>query len=297
MSLQNRYLDLPLELMKTMVLLYHTPNLKKVGDILQKSESAVSRDITKLREKLNDPIFIRSAQGMELTPLVQQLAPQVEQHYNQLANVWKQATTSSTDFSQYRQPIVIALNSYLYQYAAAKLTAALLQHFPQATFHVQHWGKSTLDDIAQGEVDVGVHFSDLETNKDITHEHIAKYQVYLASHPDLELNKLEDILDNILIVSKLPAWNEHRYRLFETLKLTPKKIAYVDSLSTAYEVIQTVPALSFLPDFIFDNSKVNILPIGKEYEVSSFFKQSLRREPFTQHLHYLIKSVISPEEL
>ncbi|MFD2017323.1 LysR family transcriptional regulator [Vibrio olivae] len=61
------YLDLPLELMKTMVLLYNHPNLKKVGDILNKSESAVSRDITKLRERLNDPIFIRSAQGMELT--------------------------------------------------------------------------------------------------------------------------------------------------------------------------------------------------------------------------------------
>ncbi|MFB9135345.1 helix-turn-helix domain-containing protein [Vibrio olivae] len=53
--------------MKTMVLLYNHPNLKKVGDILNKSESAVSRDITKLRERLNDPIFIRSAQGMELT--------------------------------------------------------------------------------------------------------------------------------------------------------------------------------------------------------------------------------------
>ncbi len=296
MSLQNRYLDLPLDLMKTMILLYHNPNLKKVGDILNKSESAVSRDISKLRERLNDPIFIRSAQGMELTPLVQKLAPQVEQHYDQLANVVKQATTSASDFSLYKQPIVIALNSYLYQYAAAKLAAALLQHFPQATFHVQHWGKNTLDDIAQGKVDIGVHFSDLETNKGITHKQIAKYQVYLAGHPDLELNKLDDILDNLLILSKLPAWNEHRYRIFETLKLKPKKVVYVDSLLTAYEVIQAVPALSFLPDFIFDSSKVNILHVGEEYEVSSFFKQSLRREPFTQHLHNLIKSVISSKE-
>ncbi|EJC7086339.1 LysR family transcriptional regulator, partial [Vibrio parahaemolyticus] len=230
MDLQNRYLDLPLELMKTMVLLYHNPNLKKVGDILKKSESAVSRDITKLRERLNDPIFIRSAQGMELTPLVHQLAPQIEQNYNQIANILKKATTSRTDFSQYTQPIVIALNSYIYQYVAAKLTSVLLQHFPQATFHIQRWGKDTLDAITAGDIDIGVHFSDFDTNKDIALQHISEYHVYLACHPDVQITKLDDVLDNLLIVARLPSWNEHRYRLLEKLKLEPKKVVYVDSL-------------------------------------------------------------------
>ncbi|EGR0624664.1 LysR family transcriptional regulator [Vibrio parahaemolyticus] len=298
MDLQNRYLDLPLELMKTMVLLYHNPNLKKVGDILKKSESAVSRDITKLRERLNDPIFIRSAQGMELTPLVHQLAPQIEQNYNQIANILKKATTSRTDFSQYTQPIVIALNSYIYQYAAAKLTSVLLQHFPQATFYVQRWGKNTVDAITAGDIDIGVHFSDFETNKSITQRHICKYHVYLACHPDVQITQLDDVHDNLLIMSRLPSWNEHRYRLLEKLKLKPKKVAYVDSLSTAYEVVQTVPSVSFLPEFIYDSSKVKAIKLDDniDYSLSSFFKQSYSREPFTQHLHNLIQSVLSPKE-
>ncbi|EGR0928728.1 LysR family transcriptional regulator [Vibrio parahaemolyticus] len=298
MELQNRYVDLPLELMKTMVLLYHNPNLKKVGDILNKSESAVSRDITKLRERLNDPIFIRSAQGMELTPLVQQLAPQVEQHYNQIANVLKQAATSYTDFSQYTQPIVIALNSYIYQYAAAKLTKVLLQHFPQATVHIQRWGKNSLDGIDLGDIDIGVHFSNFETNKSIAQRHICKYHVYLACHPDVQITQLDDVHDNLLIVSRLPSWNEHRYRLLEKLKLETKKVAYVDSLATAYEVVQTVPSVSFLPEFIYDSSKVKAIKLDDniDYSLSSFFKQSLRREPFTQHLHNLIQSVVSTKE-
>ncbi|EGR3008262.1 LysR family transcriptional regulator [Vibrio parahaemolyticus] len=298
MDLQNRYLDLPLELMKTMVLLYHNPNLKKVGDILKKSESAVSRDITKLRERLNDPIFIRSAQGMELTPLVHQLAPQIEQNYNQIANILKKATTSRTDFSQYTQPIVIALNSYIYQYVAAKLTSVLLQHFPQATFHIQRWGKDTLDAITAGDIDIGVHFSDFDTNKDIALQHISEYHVYLACHPDVQITKLDDVLDNLLIVARLPSWNEHRYRLLEKLKLEPKKVVYVDSLATAYEVVQSVPSVSFLPDFIYDNLKVKVIKLDENmsYSLSSFFKQSHRREPFTQHLHNLIQSVVSPKE-
>ncbi|EGQ7663320.1 LysR family transcriptional regulator [Vibrio parahaemolyticus] len=298
MDLHNRYLDLPLELMKTMVLLYHNPNLKKVGDILKKSESAVSRDITKLRERLNDPIFIRSAQGMELTPLVQQLAPQIEQNYNQIANILKKATTSCTDFSQYTQPIVIALNSYIYQYVAAKLTSVLLQHFPQATFHIQRWGKDTLDAITAGDIDIGVHFSDFETNKDITLQHISEYHVYLACHPDVKITKLDDVLDNLLIIARLPSWNEHRYRLLEKLKIEPKKVVYVDSLATAYEVVQSVPSVSFLPDFIYDNLKVKVIKLDENmsYSFSSFFKQSHRREPFTQHLHNLIQSVVSPKE-
>ncbi|MCR9511605.1 LysR family transcriptional regulator [Vibrio parahaemolyticus] len=298
MELQNRYVDLPLELMKTMVLLYHNQNLKKVGDILNKSESAVSRDITKLREKLNDQIFIRSAQGMELTPLVQQLAPQVEQHYNQIANVLKQAATSYTDFSQYTQPIVIALNSYIYQYAAAKLTKVLLQHFPQATVHIQRWGKNSLDGIDLGDIDIGVHFSDFETNKSIAQRHICKYHVYLACHPDVQITQLDDVHDNLLIVSRLPSWNEHRYRLLEKLKLETKKVAYVDSLATAYEVVQTVPSVSFLPEFIYDSSKVKAIKLDDniDYSLSSFFKQSYSREPFTQHLHQLIQSVLAPKE-
>ncbi|HAS6951747.1 TPA: LysR family transcriptional regulator [Vibrio parahaemolyticus] len=298
MDLQNRYLDLPLELMKTMVLLHHNPNLKKVGDILKKSESAVSRDITKLRERLNDPIFIRSAQGMELTPLVHQLAPQIEQNYNQIANILKKATTSRTDFSQYTQPIVIALNSYIYQYVAAKLTSVLLQHFPQATFHIQRWGKDTLDAITAGDIDIGVHFSDFDTNKDIALQHISEYHVYLACHPDVQITKLDDVLDNLLIVARLPSWNEHRYRLLEKLKLEPKKVVYVDSLATAYEVVQSVPSVSFLPDFIYDNLKVKVIKLDENmsYSLSSFFKQSHRREPFTQHLHNLIQSVVSPKE-
>ncbi|EHJ9982312.1 LysR family transcriptional regulator [Vibrio parahaemolyticus] len=298
MELQNRYVDLPLELMKTMVLLYHNPNLKKVGDILNKSESAVSRDITKLRERLNDPIFIRSAQGMELTPLVQQLAPQVEQHYNQIANVLKQAATSYTDFSQYTQPIVIALNSYIYQYAAAKLTKVLLQHFPQATVHIQRWGKNSLDGIDLGDIDIGVHFSNFETNKSIAQRHICKYHVYLACHPEVQITQLDDVHDNLLIVSRLPSWNEHRYRLLEKLKLETKKVAYVDSLATAYEVVQTVPSVSFLPEFIYDSSKVKAIKLDDniDYSLSSFFKQSYSREPFTQHLHNLIQSVLSPKE-
>ncbi|OEA11016.1 hypothetical protein BBM55_22280 [Vibrio parahaemolyticus] len=298
MDLQNRYLDLPLELMKTMVLLYHNPNLKKVGDILKKSESAVSRDITKLRERLNDPIFIRSAQGMELTPLVQQLAPQIEQNYNQIANILKQTTSSRTDFSQYTQPIVIALNSYIYQYAAAKLTSVLLQHFPRATFYVQRWGKNTVDAITAGDIDIGVHFSDFETNKSITQRHICKYHVYLACHPDVQITQLDDVHDNLLIMSRLPSWNEHRYRLLDKLKLKPKKVAYVDSLSTAYEVVQTVPSVSFLPEFIYDSSKVKAIKLDDniDYSLSSFFKQSYSREPFTLHLHQLIQSVVSPKE-
>nr|WP_319556654.1 LysR family transcriptional regulator [uncultured Vibrio sp.] len=299
MDLQKRYLDLPLELMKTMVLLYHNPNLKKVGDILNKSESAVSRDITKLREKLNDPIFIRSAQGMELTPLVQQLAPQVELHFNQIANVLKQATTSRTDFSQYTQPIVIALNSYIYQYAAAKLTTVLLKHFPQATFHIQRWGKNTLDGIELGDIDIGIHFSDFETNKGIAQRHICQYHVYLACHPEVQIHEIGDVLDNLLIISRLPSWNENRYRLLEKLELEPTKVAYVDSLFTAYEIIQTVPSVSFLPDFIYDSSKVKAVKLGEDihYSLSSFFKQSHSREPFTMHLHRLIQSVVSPQEL
>jgi len=298
MELPNRYVDLPLELMKTMVLLYHNPSLKKVGEILNKSESAVSRDITKLREKLHDPIFIRSAQGMELTPLVQQLAPQVEQHYNQIANVLKQAATANTDFSQYTRPIVIALNSYIYQYAAANLIEVLLQHFPQATIHIQRWGKKSLDGIDLGDIDIGVHFSDFETNKSIAQKQICTYHVYLACHPDVQITQLDDVHDNLLIMSRLPSWNEHRYRLLEKLKLEPKKVAFVDSLSTAYEVVQTVPSVSFLPDFIYDSSKVKAIKLDDNinYSLASFFKQSYSREPFTQHLHNLIQSVLSPQE-
>ncbi|MFV0595945.1 LysR substrate-binding domain-containing protein [Shewanella sp.] len=294
MELPPAFTDLSLDLMKTMVLLNRYRNLKKVGQILNKSESAVSRDVTKLREKINDPIFIRSAQGMELTPLVQEIAPQIEKCYNQIAYLLKQATITKLDFSQYSKPVVVALNSYFYQYATAKIATVLLQHLPQARIHIQRWNSNTINEISQGQVDIGVHFTDVETNKDITQKNISNHHVFLASHPDIYINKLDDVMDHLLVVAKLPSWNEHRYRLLERLKIQPNKVLYVDSLLSAFEIIQNVPAVSFLPDYMCNNTKVNIWDFEAmgSYSLSSFFKQSYRSAPLTSFLHELIKSVL-----
>lgn len=295
MELPPPYLDLPLELMKTMVLLHHYKNLKKVGEILNKSESVVSRDISKLRNKLKDPIFIRSGQGMELTPLIHELAPKIEQHYNQMASLLKHATLNRLDFSTYSEPIVIAVNSRFCQSATAKIAFAFHQYFPQAKLHIHPWSRDTLSEINQGIVDIGLHFMDLETNKDIAQQYISSHNIILASHPDVKIEKLDDVLEYLLVITKLASWNEHRYHLLEKLKLKPTNVMYVDSTSSALDIIKSMPAVAFLPDYMCKNQNVNILDLNNlsSYSLSSYFKQTNRANPLTLHLHKLLFSVMS----
>lgn len=69
---------LDLNLLRVLRTVYLTRNVTKAAQTLFTTQSAVSNALRRLRERLNDPLFIRSADGMVPTPLVQALIGPIE---------------------------------------------------------------------------------------------------------------------------------------------------------------------------------------------------------------------------
>ncbi len=64
---------------------YMTRNVTKAGDYVNLTQSAVSNALKRLRERFDDPLFVRTADGMEPTPLADELIALVEEGLEKLA--------------------------------------------------------------------------------------------------------------------------------------------------------------------------------------------------------------------
>ncbi|MFI3276622.1 LysR family transcriptional regulator [Vibrio sp.] len=60
-------IDLDLNLLKTLIVLTEKQNLNKAGVVLGLTESAVSKQLNRLREQLNDDLFVRMSGKFEPT--------------------------------------------------------------------------------------------------------------------------------------------------------------------------------------------------------------------------------------
>ncbi|EMB48199.1 transcriptional regulator [Vibrio mimicus CAIM 602] len=58
--------DLDFNLLRTLIVLADKQNLKKAGMALGLTESAVSKQMAKLRDQLNDDLFVRMSGKLEL---------------------------------------------------------------------------------------------------------------------------------------------------------------------------------------------------------------------------------------
>lgn len=67
-----------LNLFRVFDVIYRERNLTRAAVILSLSQSAVSHALGRLREQLDDPLFVREGRGVAPTPLARQLAPGIE---------------------------------------------------------------------------------------------------------------------------------------------------------------------------------------------------------------------------
>lgn len=67
-----------LNLFRLFEVIYRERNLTRAAAVLNLSQSAVSHALNRLREQLDDQLFVREGRGVVPTPLAKQLAPGIE---------------------------------------------------------------------------------------------------------------------------------------------------------------------------------------------------------------------------
>lgn len=73
-----------LNLLKLLPVLADEKSVTKAADRLFMSQSAFSHALNRVREQLDDPLFIRTSQGMEPTPRARQLIPVIRESLGRL---------------------------------------------------------------------------------------------------------------------------------------------------------------------------------------------------------------------
>lgn len=71
--------DLDLNLLRLFDAVYRTGNVSRAADLLDLTQPAASQGLSRLRALIHDPLFMRTARGMQPTPKAQRLAEPVRQ--------------------------------------------------------------------------------------------------------------------------------------------------------------------------------------------------------------------------
>src|SRR5579871_3320767 len=83
-GLRARVKNIDLKLLAVVSELHHTCSVSQTAANLSLSQSAVSMNLAKLRKHFNDPLFVRTSNGMEPTPHATELIQLLKRAEHQL---------------------------------------------------------------------------------------------------------------------------------------------------------------------------------------------------------------------
>jgi len=103
--------------------IYTEGNLTRAGQIIGITQPAVSNALARLREAFNDPLFIRSAQGMVPTPIAQNIIVPVRQALSMLRTSMQESDSFVPSRSEKKFKINLqdAVSSFLTPHLLSKL--------------------------------------------------------------------------------------------------------------------------------------------------------------------------------
>ena len=150
---QTKRMDL--NLFRVFAVIYRERNLTRAAEQLFLSQSAVSHALTRMREQLDDPLFVRDGQGVCPTPLANRLWPDIEQALELL----QQALQRSSAFDPQRdlKQLTIAMNDEIEPLFLPKIMQWLQQHAPAAQLHSVRTERQNLrTDLSAGRIHLAI---------------------------------------------------------------------------------------------------------------------------------------------
>lgn len=120
--------DFDLNLLRVFEAVYAERQLTRAGDRLGITQPTVSNALARLRKSLNDPLFIRTAEGMQPTPLAETFAEYVIDALGRL----REGLAQSAHFepSTHNRPFLVAMSDYASNVLLPDLVDGLRERAP-----------------------------------------------------------------------------------------------------------------------------------------------------------------------
>ncbi|KAB0301350.1 LysR family transcriptional regulator [Vibrio fortis] len=284
-----------LNLLRTFVLLCQSNSLKRAGMKLGISESAVSKQMAKLREQLGHPLFERTTEGLRPTHYSKSILPKIEQ----ALSLMHSATSPVTfDPATYEGPITLAFFASTLEFSGLSLFKELSKTFPKAQIELKTWTSDTEQKLEEGDITLGVHFLNEDRSTNIFQKRIMADQLVIAVSKSLGPLTWEETLQLPFIKIRSQGWNEDRYRYLEMLRsngIDPNISITVDNFSVARQILEQGEHACVLSDSWKDASLNTIEPpkaLRIDLNLVSCMRLVDRQSPLNLAVHDVVKRVM-----
>lgn len=146
---------LDLNLFLVFDVIYRERSLTRSAEVLSLSQSAVSHALSRLRQRIGDPLFVRQGRGVVPTPRADALAPAVQQALAGLDSALQPGRRF--DPARDLRRIILAMPDELEPIVLPALLSALRRSAPQASVASVRLDRAALrTDLAAGRIDLAI---------------------------------------------------------------------------------------------------------------------------------------------
>ncbi|UPR56885.1 LysR family transcriptional regulator [Vibrio sp. ED004] len=289
-------MDINLDIQNILVIkrMYELRNVGLVAESLGKTSGAISKNLSKLKLQLDDPLFIQTKHGFEPTTFVETNIENFEQILTSVEAIKHQVFTPET----YQGDIKIYANTLFWERYGSKLYFALSQEAPHTHYSFVRWGTNVKNRLIDGEDAVAVHYFDEGLPQSISQKEIGKGKAVFFVRNDHEAQTFESLVNYPIILFKTPGWNDNKYPIIDRLRnvgfnVTPK--VEVDHPAMIHDVVLKSDYFGITLDGSVPEGCRSIdlpekLTIGVSYVMSC--RRSQKDAPVNQWLLKILKSVL-----
>ncbi|MEZ8456837.1 LysR substrate-binding domain-containing protein [Vibrio cyclitrophicus] len=209
-------MDINLDIQNILVIkrMYELRNVGLVADSLGKTSGAISKNLSKLKLQLDDPLFIQTKNGFEPTTFIENNIENFEQILSSVEAIKHQAFCPES----YRGDITIYANTLFWERYGSKLYLTLAKEAPNAHYSFVRWGTNVKNRIIDGEKAIAVHYFDDSLPQSISQMEIGKGQVVFFVREDHKAQSFESLANYPIILFKTPGWNDNKYPILDRLR-------------------------------------------------------------------------------
>lgn len=155
-------MDMDINQLRLLVVLEKERNLSKAAQKLFMSQSAASHVLSKLRDRFDNPLFVKTRTGMEPTPLVQMLLPDLQKGLTSIDMAF--AKTKPFNPSVDAKTFYIGAIDYFEFYALPRLVKALEKSAPNVRIAIEILSENMqMESLEQGHIDLTLGVDQLQS--------------------------------------------------------------------------------------------------------------------------------------
>lgn len=160
--------------------LHDERNTAKTAERLFVTPSAISKGLKKLREQLNDPLFVRTKDGFVPTERCEELVVKIHPLLNDIKHIYSNSSDEHSSI-EYTGEVAVAINTTM-NFAFGDAIYHQLQHdFPNATIRIMNWSESAETQLLNNKIQIGINYHPIDVSKDLNSDVMFQEQFYLIT--------------------------------------------------------------------------------------------------------------------